>query len=469
MVFTSQVFLFYFLPLFLAGYYVLPRAARNGFLAAASYLFYGWWSPWFVTLMLFSTVVDWACGVAVTAEGASERKRKGAVFVSVATNLALLGFFKYFVFVQDNWNRLAELFGVHSIGVLEVVLPVGISFYSFQSMSYTVDLYRGHAQRARRFGDFACYVAMFPQLVAGPIVRYREIAAQLAERPQRGELFAEGVLYFMVGFAKKVLIANTIGEVADLCFDAGALAPGLAWFGLLAYAFQIYFDFSGYSDMAIGLGLFLGFRLPTNFRSPYRAESITDLWRRWHVSLSTWLRDYLYIPLGGSRGGRRKTYRNLMLTMLLGGLWHGAQWTFLVWGALHGALLAFERMRGKRAVFHRLPRSARIAVTFSVVLFTWVPFRARNLESALGYFQALFVPVGDGLGVDVLAQRIYRPEYFLALAAAAAITWFGVETQKLVESCHARRVRAVPVAATFLLAVVAMMAQAENPFLYFQF
>ncbi len=470
MVFTSQVFLFYFLPLVLLCTYVLPVRGRNAFLTLASYVFYGWWSPWFVLLMLGSTVVDWYCGLAVTRPGASERTRKGAVLTSVVVNLALLGFFKYAVFVQENVQRALEAFGAEPGAALwQIVLPVGISFYTFQSMSYSIDLYRGHARRAQRFVDFACYVSMFPQLVAGPIVRYREVADQLAQRPQRGELFASGVATFAIGFAKKVLIANTVGEIADLCFGAGSLPPHVAWFGLLAYAFQIYFDFSGYSDMAIGLGAMLGFSLPLNFRSPYRADSITDFWRRWHISLSTWLRDYLYIPLGGNRGSVRITYRNLLLTMVLGGLWHGAQWTFLLWGVWHGLLLAAERMAGKRAFWSGLPRPLRVAVTFVLVLLSWVPFRAPDLTSAGRYFAALFVGAGEPQAGVITAARAFQPFYLCAMALAALLVWRGLETRELVPRATARALPALAVVALLLVSVVAMFAQAENPFLYFQF
>ena len=469
MVFTSPIFLFYFLPLVLAAYYALPRQWRNLFLSLASYVFYGWWSPWFVTLMLASTLIDWVCGKVITKEGATAGARKTGVFVSVFANLSLLGFFKYFGFAQENWNRIAELLGTSGVEVMEIVLPVGISFYSFQSMSYSIDLYRGQAKPAKSLLDFACYVSMFPQLVAGPIVRYREIYEQLAIRPQSGQLFRAGVMTFMIGFAKKVLIANTVGEIADLCFEAGSISPLAAWFGLVAYAFQIYFDFSGYSDMAIGLGNLFGFQLPVNFVSPYRADSITDFWRRWHVSLSSWLRDYLYIPLGGNRGGSFKTYRNLALTMLLGGFWHGAQWTFLAWGAFHGLVLGLERAGGKRAFWSALPRPVRIAFTFVLVLASWVFFRAESLPAALDYFSALVVGSGSESAATVLTARLFQPFYLVAMIFAAGIVWAGVETQELVERAEGRQLIAVPFFAIFLFAIVAMYSQAENPFLYFQF
>lgn len=471
MVFSSQVFLFYFLPLALAGYYLLPRRARNLFLTLASYLFYGWWSPWFVSLMLGSTVVDWFCGVAVTRPGASDAARKRGVRISVASNLLLLGFFKYFMFAQANVNRVLEALGREPTETLMVVLPVGISFYSFQSMSYTIDLYRGHAERARSFADFACYVSMFPQLVAGPIVRYRDLARQLVERPQGGELFHSGAVAFMVGFSKKVLLANTLGEISDLSLQGGSLPAHVAWFGIVAFAFQLYFDFSGYSDMAVGLGRMMGFQLPVNFRAPYRSASLTEFWNRWHISLSTWLRDYLYIPLGGNRGGTWRTCRNLILTLFLGGVWHGAQWTFLYWGFSHGLLLAAERLAGPNSIFVRLPRPVRVLRTFGFCLLLYVGFRAPDLASTWMYTKSLFMGVAGGEGHAaagaVLAARVYQPFYLGVMLLAAGIVWLAPEDY--LERAERRRPLTAMTVLFFLVAVVAMFNQAENPFLYFQF
>jgi len=469
MVFTSPIFLLYFLPLTLAAYYATPARWRNTLLALVSYVFYGWWSPWYVLLMLASTVIDWYCGIAIARPGASDRVRRRAVLISIAGNLSLLGFFKYFMFAAENVERMVRAFGGDGFEVLEVVLPVGISFYSFQSMSYSVDLYRGHAERAPRFIDFACYVAMFPQLIAGPIVRYKEVARQLVERPSRGELFASGVLYFVIGFAKKILLANPLGEVADLTFGASSLATLTAWYGLVAYAFQIYFDFSGYSDMAIGLGRMFGFELPTNFRSPYRSRSITDFWRRWHVSLSSWLRDYLYVPLGGNRRGLGRTYVNLSLTMLLGGLWHGAAWTFVVWGALHGTLLGLERLNRKRPLWSGLPSPLRVLCTFAAVNVAWVFFRAPDLSSALDYVAALFVGTGDASAAALLAARVGEPYLLLTFAAAAGCTWLGRETNELVAFALDRPLASFGWIAVFASSVLVMFLQTENPFLYFQF
>ena len=309
-----------------------PGATR--WLLVTSYIFYGWWNPWFVLLMLFITAVNYACGRSLTRPGASERARWWSVALTVAISLGLLGFFKYWVFFQTNLNYVLGSFGQDALPVWQVVLPIGISFYVFHALSYAVDVYRGTAPVARSFADFACYIALFPQSVAGPIIRYNTVAHDLRDREHTTSRFAAGAVLFMLGFAKKVLIANPIGTIADAAFGAQALDAPAAWFGVLAYAFQIYFDFCGYSDMAVGLGRMFGFEFMKNFDSPYRAESITDFWRRWHISLSTFLRDYLYIPLGGNKRGTTRTYVNLALVMLFGGLWHGANWTFIVVGGL---------------------------------------------------------------------------------------------------------------------------------------
>ena len=316
MVFSSHLFVYYFLPLALLvhalSWRLLPRSARHLGLLVVSYVFYGWANPAFVLLMLFSTVVDYVCGLVIDAapEGDVGRgRRKLAATASVITNLGLLGFFKYFNFGVDTWNAAVHAAGLGGWATQEfmrVALPLGISFYTFQSMSYTIDVYRGRCAALRNPVDFACYVAMFPQLVAGPIIRFQEVADQLQERSHTLAKVARGTAFFALGLAKKVLLANPCGKVADLTF--GAHGPGAvdAWYGALAYAFQIYFDFSGYTDMAIGLGLILGFRFPKNFDSPYKAANPSQFWRRWHMTLSFWMRDYLFIPLGGSRRGTPK-------------------------------------------------------------------------------------------------------------------------------------------------------------------
>jgi alginate O-acetyltransferase complex protein AlgI len=307
LVFTSHVFLFYFLPAVLAVYYLLPRG-RNWFLTVASYIFYGWWEPWFVLLMMFSTVLDYVCGRVIGAPGASPARRKAALIAAICGDLGLLAFFKYYTFTAENLNRLSLMFGGASLPLLAVALPIGISFYTFESMSYTIDVYRGVVEPARRFSDISCFVSLFPHLVAGPIVRYNILAEQIRKRDHTMEKFMAGAAMFMLGFAKKILLANPMGRVADAVFGAAAPLPLDAWAGAIAYAFQIYFDFSGYSDMAIGLGRMFGFVITEN--SVALSRSITEFWRRWHISLSTWLRDTLSAARRESQGPRR-TYINL--------------------------------------------------------------------------------------------------------------------------------------------------------------
>ena len=485
MVFSSHLFVFYFLPLALVVYYLLPRRTRNLGLTVLSYGFYGWANPAFMVLMLFSTVVDYFCGLAIAGRlgrrwrepiaelrvgGGRTSHQRIAVAISVTTNLSLLGFFKYFNFTVDSFNSLFGGLGLSDLqldSVLRVALPLGISFYTFQSMSYTIDVYRGQATALRSFVDFACYVSLFPQLVAGPILRFAEIEDQLRLRRETVEKFARGVAFFSLGLAKKVLLANPCGKVADTVFDAGSVLPVDAWYGALAYSFQIYFDFSGYTDMAIGLGLMLGFVLPKNFDSPYKADSITDFWRRWHMSLSNWLRDYLYIPLGGNQKGPRRTYINLMLVMLLGGLWHGAAWNFVLWGGFHGVLLALERARGKRSLFDPLPRAFRVAGTFLLVLLSWVIFRSENLSNA-GDLLASMIGLGSRSDGSLLLEGIIAQPYYLwSVAVAAVVVWRAPQSWDWTRSLPWWR--ALICVGLLWASLVALTTQSFNPFIYFIF
>jgi len=348
-------------------------------LASLSYVFYGWTNPKWVGLLFLSSFVDYWCGLALVKFSRlpmngpdlpwlpkgepRNRAQKLALAVSMTSNLSILGFFKYFDFGVSNVNALAAALGMGGaeIRMLHVALPIGISFYTFQSMSYAIDVYRGEARPMRSPIDFACFVALFPHQLAGPIIRYWSIAEQFRKRTFTLEKFARGVGFFSLGLSKKILLANPMAHIADVAFAAGGLHAYDAWYGVVAYAFQIYFDFSAYSDMAVGMGLMLGFYFTKNFNDPYRSVSITDFWQRWHMSLSTWLRDYLYIPLGGNRRGARRTYVNLMTVMLLGGLWHGASWNFVIWGGIHGSMLGLERWQGKDSVYRRLPAVVRVA------------------------------------------------------------------------------------------------------------
>lgn len=467
MVFTTHIFLFYFLPLFLAVYYVLPRAWRNLWITVASYVFYGWWQPWFVCLMMFTTVMDFTWGKVITRPGATEAQRKLAVVACVVTNLSFLGFFKYYMFAAETLNHLLAMVGAEQFRVLKVILPIGISFYTFHSLTYIIDLYRGHATPAKSFTDFSAFVALFPDLVAGPIIRYKTLAEQLVSRGHTLSRFASGVSIFMIGFAKKILLANPAGAVADAVFNAAAPLALDAWIGALAYAFQIYFDFCGYSDMAVGLGRMLGFEFPRNFDAPYRADSITDLWRRWHISLSSVLRDYLYFPLGGNRKGAARTYVNLVVVMLLGGLWHGAKWNFVLWGAYHGLWLGYERWRGKQSVYQSFPHPLRIGLTFLLMLFSWVLFRADNLSAAWHYFGSMFGLMPAANTARLLAAGLYSPYRLLILAVCALLVF-----QPLQAHDWALRVtwpRVAVVTPLFVVALMTMYSQAFNPFLYFQF
>jgi alginate O-acetyltransferase complex protein AlgI len=381
--------------------------------------------------------------------------------------LGILGFFKYAGFLQTNLNSLLGLLGASGVRVLEVALPIGISFYIFHALSYVVDVFRGTAPAARSLADFACYIALFPQSVAGPIIRYNTVAHDLRERPHTGARFASGAALFILGFGKKVLLANSIGTVADAAF--GAQSPGMAgaWLGVVAYALQIYFDFSGYSDMAVGLGRMFGFEFMKNFDAPYRAASITEFWQRWHLSLSTFLRDYLYIPLGGNRRGPARTAANLAIVMLLGGLWHGANWTFLAWGAWHGGLLIAERLAGRRPIYHALPRPVRVAATMVLVLGSWVWFRAASLPDALAYFQALLGAAAADDSTALLAAQLFAPAKLAAMAVATALLFSPRQAHDWSESLSWPR--ALLLAPLFGLALLALFSQSANPFLYFQF
>jgi alginate O-acetyltransferase complex protein AlgI len=485
MVFTTHLFIFYYLSLFLLLYYALPFRARTGLIALGSYLFYGWANPIWALLMFLSSGVDYLCGLALLKlsslpwegnlapvlprETPRSRGQKAALVVSIVSNMALLGFFKYYGFAEENLRGLSRFlgFGDGLLPVLHVVLPVGISFYTFKSMSYAIDVYAGDARPMVNFVDFCCFEAFFPDLVAGPIVRYGAIEQQMRQRSHTAEKFARGVAFFALGMGKKILIANPLAQVADTAFAAGALHWYDAWYGIVGYAFQIYFDFSGYSDMASGLALMMGFVLMQNFNSPYQADSITDFWRRWHISLSTWLRDYLYIPLGGNRRGSIRTYVNLLLVMLIGGLWHGASWNFVIWGAIHGFMLALERFRGRDSSYRRLPRQLRIGITFAIVCVTWVFFRAKTLPQAWTYVMSLFGVAPVTSGCEAVACILYTPYLLLTMLLAALLVWRTFNSWAVT-----RRItpaRAGFVTALLVLSIFVMWAQTENPFIYFQF
>ncbi len=382
MVFSSPIFLFLFLPITLGVYFVLPKRARNIWLLAASLVFYGWGEPKFLAVMLASIVCNFLLALWI-ARLADRRHARLVLALAVTVNIGLLVAFKYTDFIVQSLNAGLGALAVPPLTVPAIALPIGISFFTFHALSYVIDVYRGDARALRNPFDMGLYISLFSQLIAGPIIRYHDIAAQLQERSVTRSLFARGVRRFIVGLGKKVLIANTLAVSADLIFTipGDQLTMGLAWLGVLCYALQIYFDFSGYSDMAIGLGLMFGFRFLENFNYPYISQSLTEFWRRWHISLSNWFRDYLYIPLGGNRVAPWRVYLNLVIVFFLCGLWHGASWNFVVWGLFHGTFLVIERMGLARrmAEWHQ---PFRHVYAMLVVLVSWVFFRADSLPAA---------------------------------------------------------------------------------------
>jgi len=382
MAFSSGLFLFYFLPLFLLGYFALAYKWKNLFALLASLLFYLWGEPDFFPWVLASILSDYLIGRQMVRHPQGSRRLQW-LWLGLSLNIALLLYFKYANFFVEN---ISGLLGMKPGAWSSVLLPLGISFFTFQKISYLVDVYQEKALPARKLGDYGLYVLFFPQLVAGPIVRYKELAFQIEERRQALRDWPSrlgGLTRFALGMAKKVLIADVLGRAVDLHFGREDLSSPMAWIILLAYTLQIYFDFSGYSDMAIGLGRVMGFTFPENFRFPYISRDFTEFWRRWHISLSRWMRDYLYIPLGGNRQGKWATYRNLWLVFLISGFWHGAAWNFVAWGAFHGLFLSLDRLGITR-------RIKSIPLTFVLVMLSWVLFRANGMDQALGYYSRLF-------------------------------------------------------------------------------
>ena len=464
MVFSSLTFLFAFLPVVLLGYRLLPKKLRIGFLLLASLVFYAWGEPLYVFLMIGSILVNWLIGFKVAGDGPH---RKSWLALSVALNLLLLLIFKYTGLL---WDTVKGLFPAPLSGrTVAIRLPIGISFFTFQIMSYVIDVYRGNAKAQKNPIVFGAYVSMFPQLIAGPIVRYVDIEEQLDNPDLSLESFARGVELFVVGLGKKVLLANGVAvfwrELSQAPGETGVLG---AWAGLLAYTFQIYFDFSGYSDMACGLGRMLGFRFVQNFRYPYIAESVTDFWRRWHISLSTWFREYVYIPLGGNRRGLPRQILNLLIVWMLTGLWHGASWNFLLWGLYYGVLLILEKLfLGK--LLQKLPKLLRQLITFLAAALGWGIFYFTDF-SALGAFFAALVGVGNP-GLFTAASRAWVLGYLpLLLICAVASTPLGAIVNKRLEKAKAWPwVRLILGAALFLLCLGALASQSYNPFIYFRF
>ncbi len=467
MVFSSLLFLFRFLPVMLLAYYAAPVRFRNGVLFIGSLIFYGWGEPVYISLLLFSTLVDYIHGRLVWhfREEGREKAAKVTVASSVIINLGLLGVFKYADFLMETAGRLIGL----NLPLPGLALPIGISFYTFQTMSYTIDIYRREAEPQKNIIDFGAYVSMFPQLIAGPIVRYHTIARELKERKEGYEAFSRGVFLFAVGLGKKVLIANYMGalwsEISGV--PDGERTVLMVWLGIFAFGMQIYFDFSGYSDMAMGLGAMMGFHFPENFRYPYTARSITDFWRRWHITLSTWFKEYVYIPLGGNRKGVARQVRNILIVWLATGIWHGAAWNYLLWGLYFGVLLLLEKFVLKRYLV-KMPGLLQGVYAMFFVFLGWVLFAHENMAEGLVY-------LGQMAGAGGLALVNRRTLYlivtnlFLTGASVIGSTPFPAKWCGKIGGKKAEAAKIIFAAAVLLLSTACLVNASYNPFLYFRF
>lgn len=470
MVFSSLFFLFVFLPLFLVAYYLTPRRFRNYTALLASYLFYAWGAPQVVLLLFVSSLADYLFSRWMARK--EGRRRKQILWISLFLNFSFLAYFKYANFFVVEAAKLFVLFGFGTVTWIDIALPIGISFWTFQKMSYMVDVYKGTTEPAHKFSQYALFVALFPQLIAGPIVRYHDIAQQLVARVYRSDAFAKGMWRFCVGLSKKVLIADQVGRIADVTFGLSAtdLTTPYAWLGAVAYAMQIYFDFSGYSDMAIGLGKMMGFTFPENFNWPYSATNFTDFWRRWHMTLSAWMREYLYIPLGGNRVPPWRKHVNLWVVFLLSGLWHGAAWTFVLWGAYHGLFLSFDKYR-QRTKAMPLPRLVAIPLTFIFVLFGWVLFRAETLTDALTYLGAMFgvgATTSTVLFYEVASNRSLSMLVFAGVVCLLPVVLKRIDAKQFPTPPTA--LVQLTVAGVLLLVSAAALANSTyTAFLYFRF
>lgn len=466
MLFSSIVFLFTFLPIILILYYLVPRPMKNVILLFGSLLFYAWGEPVYIFLMIFSILFNYICGLDIARNLKDPAAAKRSLIFTVAVNLCILGFFKYEGFVLDSLSAVLPV----DIPYRAMALPIGISFYTFQILSYIIDVYRGHVKVQTNLLDFALYVTMFPQLIAGPIVQYADVDRQLHVRKESWGKFGEGSMFFIRGLAKKVLLANTIGMVYT---EVAALAPGKvsvlsAWIGCISYAFQIYFDFSGYSDMAIGLGKMFGFEFLKNFDYPYISQSITEFWRRWHISLGSWFREYVYIPLGGNRVSVIKHLRNLLIVWFLTGLWHGAAWNFVAWGLYYGLILILEKYFLSR-VLERLPAVIRHIYSLVLVLIGWVFFFSPTLGGAVDYIQLMFGVGANGL-VDSEGLYLLTTNLLLLILLVIGSTPIVHRAYERVMAGRGKILaNCVVYAAMFLLCIAYLVTETYNPFLYFRF
>lgn len=475
MLFTSVIFLCLFLPLVLLGNHFMPKKYKNLFLLISNVIFYSWGEYLLVGIMFLSIYVNWKGSLMI-----QNGNRKGGVFLAFFVSISLLVFYKYANFILENVGNIFDLFGVtFDKKIKGIALPLGISFYTFQVLSYTIDVYRGQIQANKSFVNFAAYVSLFPHLVAGPIVRYVNIDKQLEDRHVDKSKFTMGLERLILGLAKKMIIANTCASVADEVFSSSPeyITTGAAWIGIIAYSLQIYFDFSAYSDMAIGLAKMLGFNFLENFNYPYIASSIKDFWRRWHISLSTWFRDYLYIPLGGNRTSSSTMYRNLFIVFFATGLWHGASWNFIIWGLMHGVFLVAERLFLEKAL-EKVWKPIGHIYTLLVVMIGWVFFRAEDLPFALQYLEKMFVITTSGKDIVYYASYFFNSQNVVigllgVLFSMPVFPYFQNKFKEINETGRFRYAVQIPYYSGLivLLYVVMMYLSIDtyNPFIYFRF
>lgn len=466
MVFSSTIFLCVYLPLVLLGYYICPKKGRNLFLLIASLVFYAWGEPKYVFLMIFSILVNYIFGRLMDKHRENKKRLKLMLVLSVVIDLGLLSVFKYTDFIITNVNAI---FG-SSFDLLKIALPIGISFYTFQAMSYTIDVYRNDVRVQKNLIDFGMYITMFPQLIAGPIVRYADVQDQLAERSVTTADFSEGVMRFVVGLGKKVLLANQMGAVwSDIYALGGDVSALMAWTGAIAYTFQIYFDFSGYSDMAIGLGRMFGFKFPENFRYPYQSVSITDFWRRWHITLSTWFKEYLYIPLGGNRRGLARQALNLLIVWSLTGFWHGAGWNFVMWGLYYFVILFIEKLFLLKAL-DKLPKFFRHVYALVLIIIGWVIFASDDVSVLLPYLGSMFGANGAIGGMDVYTLLTKAVLLIICCIASTELPKkLFLSAAGAMNEKAAFTLKSVLTIALLALSMILLIGDSYNPFLYFRF
>ncbi len=488
MIFSSAIFLYVFLPVFMLVYYLTPQTSKNLVALVGSYLFYAWGEPVFAVVLLGSSFVDYLLSLyLIRHREENQRKRTCVLAASVAINIGTLLYAKYSNFFMEQLNVTQGWLGHDPLSWEHVALPIGISFFTFQKLSYMIDVYRGHARPARNFVSFALYVALFPQLIAGPIIRYHDVADQLVKRSHSSKKFAEGLYRFSIGLAKKVLIADVMGQLADtiLAYYLDYLPMHYAWIGLFAYSMQIYFDFSGYSDMAIGLGKMMGFDFLENFNRPYVSRNFTEFWRRWHISLSNWMKEYLYIPLGGNRVSPSRQYANLWIVFLLAGFWHGASWNFIIWGAFHGCFLTLDKIL-KPWKWSKVPNWFMQLITFFLISLSWVFFRMETVDLSLMYIGCLFnfeswgqvyeFPVNDERSLGYFLSEIIDNRTMCIMMLAAVITLVPDENTWLVKwrnwlrsSMWAPYYKGFVASALLFLAAIDVASMGYHPFIYFQF